>query len=67
MKFLKNKECLFSLFLATILVLGIAYVSAEKPYHDGSDMISLSELSEADIDQMAAVLAEMKSAREDMK
>jgi len=67
MKLLKNKGVLFVLFLTTGFVTSIVYVSAEEPHYRDADLINLSELSETDIDQMAAVLAEMQSARENIK
>jgi len=67
MEFFKNKDVLFSLFLATGLVLGVFYVSADDSYYEASELINMSELSETDIDQMAAVLAEMQSARENVE
>lgn len=63
MQFFKNKEMLIGSFLATGLVLGVFYVSADDSYYDDSELMNMSELSEPEIDQMAAVLAEMKTAR----
>ena len=67
MKSLKKKAVWFSLFLTTSLAMGIVFVSAEEPYYDDSELMKLSELSETDIDQMAAVLAEMQLARENIE
>jgi len=67
MQFFKNKDVLFSLFLAMGLVLGVFYVSADDSYYEDSELINMSELSETDIDQMAAVLAKMQTARQNIE